>query len=127
LYFDLLADDKSVKGPDVVCFLGHLRYHLRGPLTIVWDRGSVHDKSGLVRTCLARHPEIHTEKFPSYAPELNPDEGVWNHTKYARLPNFVPDDTNHLRRRLRYELHRLRKRPDLLHSFIRHTKLPLGL
>ena len=29
--------------------------------------------------------EEDTEKLPSYAPETNPDESVWGHTKHGRL------------------------------------------
>ena len=32
------------------------------------------------------------EWFPAYAPELNPDEQVWNRTKYADLANHIPKD-----------------------------------
>ena len=31
-----------------------------------------------------RQPEIELEPLPAYAPELNPEEQVWNHAK-ARL------------------------------------------
>ena len=112
---------------DVVRYLRLLKRHIPGPLTIVWDRSNTHDRATLVRRYLARHPEIVTEKFPGYAPELNPEEQVWTHTKYARLPNFAPRYTTDLRVRLTYELKRLRRRPDLLLSFIRHSDLPLGL
>jgi hypothetical protein len=40
-----------------------------------------------VRTYLAKHPEIVAEDFPGYAPELNPDEQVWNWTKNGPLAN----------------------------------------
>jgi len=30
---------------------------------------------------------IHLEPFPSYAPELNPDEGIWNYLKRVELKN----------------------------------------
>ncbi len=125
LYFQLLPDNENVHAPDTVRFLRHLRRHLPRPLTIVWDRSNIHDRSRAVRDYLAKHPEIVTEKFPGYAPELNPDEGVWSHTKYGRLGNYVPTDTRKLRSRVTAELRRLRKQPDLLASFIRHTKLPL--
>jgi transposase len=127
LYFTLLPDNENVNAEDVVRFLRHLKRHIPGPLTIVWDRSNTHDRAALVRRYLARHPEIVTEKFPGYAPELNPEEQVWTYTKYARLPNFAPRHTSDLRIRLTYELKRLRKRPDLLLSFIRHSDLPLGL
>jgi transposase len=127
LYFRLLPDDENVHAEDMVEFLKLLKRHLRGPMTVVWDRSNTHDRAKVVRAYLAKHPEIKTERFPGYAPELNPDEGVWDHTKYARLPNFAPVDVKHLRRRLRHELRRLKQRPDLLASFIEHSGLPLRL
>lgn len=124
LYFQLLPQDAHVRGEHTVGFPRQLKRHIPGPITVVGDRGNVHDRSRVVRAFLEKHPDIITEKFPSYAPELNPDEGVWEHVKYARLPNFAPRNTMHLRRRLHLEFRLLRKRPDLLAAFIRKTKLP---
>ena len=125
LYFRLLPDDANVHGEDSVRFLRRLRRHIGPKMTVVWDRSMTHDRSKVVREFLAANPGITTERFPGYAPELNPDEGVWTYTKYGRMPNFAPRDTDHLRRKLRYELKRLKRRPDLLGSFIEHSKLPM--
>lgn len=127
LYFTLLVDNENVHAEDVVGFLRQLKRQLPGPITIIWDRSRVHDRSKVVQAYLAKHPEIVTEKLPAYAPELNPDEQVWSNIKYARLPNYAPMDTPELRQRLTRELDHLRKRPDLLGSFIQHTKIPLGI
>jgi transposase len=127
LYFHLLPDNQNVHDTDVIGFLGGLRRHIRRPWTVLWDRGNIHDRSGQVRGFISYHPWIHTEKFPSYAPELNPDEQVWQYGKYERLANFAPVDTHHLRSRIRWELRRLAHRPDLLKSFVRHTGLSLSL
>ncbi len=104
-----------------MAFLGQLKRHRPGPMTILWDKGNVHDRSKVVRANLAEPPEIVTEPFPSYALELNPDEAVWGHTKYGRLANFAPEDTAERRAGLIEELERLVQRPDLLASFIRHA------
>jgi hypothetical protein len=127
LYFRLLPDNANAHGEDTVAFLAGLRAALRGPMTIVWDRSRIHSRSAVVRKYLGKHPEIVTEDFPGYAPELNPDEGVWGWTKYQQFPNYAPDSTHELRFRLWEELHGLRRRPDLLGSFIRHTGVPLQL
>ena len=97
LYSRLLPDDANVHGEDTVAFLRELRRQLPVPMTILWDRGNIHDRSRVVRAYLARHPEVVTEKLPSYAPETNPDESVWGHTKHGRLANFAPEDTAELR------------------------------
>jgi transposase len=127
LYFRLLADNCNAQGRDTVAFLRQLKRHIPGPLTIIWDRGNIHDRSREVQKYLSRHPEIVTEKFPAYAPELNPDEQVWSHTKYGRMANFAAPNTTALRLRLHKEIRRLRKRTNVLASFVRHAELQLLL
>ena len=123
----LSADNANITARDIVSFLKQIRRNISGPLLIVWDKGTVHDRSKDVRDYLAKHPEIHTEKFPSYAPELNPVELIWSTTKYGRMANFTPVNTNQLRSRLCEEMARLRNRKDLLASFIQHALPDLRL
>jgi transposase len=125
LYFDLLPDNTNVHGEDVVEYLRRLKGQLGGPLTVLWDGGRVHDKSGVVRAYLAEHPEIVTERLPAYAPELNPDELVWAWTKYGRLGNQAADHTDWLRDYIINEMAFLREHPELLESFIEKVGLPL--
>ncbi len=127
LYFCLLADNTNAHGVDTASFLAQLRDSIRGPMTILWDQSKIHERSGVVKKYLAKHPEIVAEDFPGYAPDANPDEGVWGGTKYHRLANFAPGDTDELRVRIWGELLALRGRPDLLASFIRHAGIPLRL
>jgi transposase len=127
LVFRLLPDNRNAHGKDTVAFLAQLRGQVQGPMTVIWDQSKIHERSSVVRKYLGKHPEIVTEDFPGYAPEANPDEGVWGYTKYHRLANYAPEDTGELRSRLWSELSSLRQRPDLLASFIRHAGIPLRL
>ena len=127
LHFRLLPDDTNARGEDTVEFLRGLRRRLPVPLTILWDKGNIHDRSKAVRAYPAEHPSIETVRFPSYTPEANPDEGVWQHAKHGRLANFTPHDTTELRAELVKELERLHRRPKLLASFIRHARIPIRL
>jgi transposase len=127
LDFRLLPDDTNAHGEDTVAFLAQLRGRLGGSVTILWDRSRIHQRSGVVKEYLAKHPEIVTEEFPGYAPDANPDEGVWGWAKYHRMPNFAPENLDELRSRLATELSSLSQRRDLLASFIRHAKIPLRL
>ena len=75
---------------------------------------------------LARHPKrLSIEWLPAYAPELNPDEQVWNHAKYTDLANFIPDDVLHLGHTLADSLRRTRSQQNLLRSFFKHARLSL--
>ena len=123
----MLPDDVNVRGEDGVAFLRELQRQLPVPMTILWDKGNIHDRSRSVRAYLAEHRSVETEPFPSYTPEANPDEGVWQHAKHGRLANFTPEDTAALRAELVKELERLNRRPKLLASFIRHARIPIRL
>lgn len=123
LHFDLLEDNTNVRAPDIVAYLRHLKAHLGGPLTILWDGSRVHDRAKLVQQYLAQHPEIQTERLPAYAPELNPDELVWAWTKYTRLSNLAAEHTDWLRDYLITEFAYVKRHPELLASFIAATDL----
>jgi transposase len=125
LHFDLLPENANVRGDDIVDYLRHLKAHLGGPLTVLWDGSPVHDRSKAVQAYLADHPEIVTERLPAYAPELNPDELVWAWTKYGRLGNLAAANTDWLRDHIITELMYVREHPELLASFIERTDLKL--
>ena len=57
------------------------------------------------------------EWLPSYAPELNPAEQLWNHSKRGTPANFAPRDSNDMRVHVRRSLIGQRHRPYLLASF----------
>jgi transposase len=121
LYFDLLGH--NIRGPDVVAFVADLHRRL-GPVTVVWDRNTIHSRAKVVKAWLAEHPGVVAEDFPGYVPDLNPDEGVWGWAKYGRLANLAAHDKDDLWDRVVEELVEVKHRPDLLNGFIRQTELP---
>lgn len=126
LYFELLPDNTNATAAHVVAFLKELKKSLPR-FTVLWDQGKIHGRSRLVKAFLADHPELVAEDFPPYAPQENPDELVWGHTKYGKLANFAPADAKALRERVAAELQWLKRHPYFLYSFIDHTSLPLVL
>jgi hypothetical protein len=51
-----------------------------------------------VRVLQQAHPDwFEVKGLPACAPELNPVEMVWNHSKYGVLANFIPGDVHDLR------------------------------
>jgi transposase len=127
LHFMLLDDNENFHGEEVVLFLRQLKGEVGGPWTIVWDRGKIHSKSQVVKTWLAKHPEVAVEDFPAHAPNTNPDEDVWSWTKYGKLCNLAPSDVAELRNHIWDTLVALRGQPQLLVSFILHARVPLLL
>lgn len=121
LYFQLHC--KNIQQAEACDFLRHLLRHLRGNVIVLWDNGKPH-KGEPIRNLCRRFPRLHLELFPAYAPELNPDEGVWRHLKHY-LANGRPDEQDELMIELIYLLDDLCCSPSLLRSFINHSDLPL--
>jgi transposase len=113
---------KNIQHAEVCDFLRYLLRHLRGPVIVVWDNGKIH-RGDPIRALCRRVPRLRLEHFPSYAPELNPDEGVWNLAK-ARLANGRPDNVEDLRRSLADSLRTIAHSPSRLRGCIRHAGLP---
>jgi transposase len=113
---------KNIHAEEVNGYLRGLLRHLRGQIVLLWDSSPIH-RAGSVKRFLAKHPRLHTYRFPGYAPELNPDEYVWANLKKA-LANSIPRDLDHLRQLLQTPLRRLRGSQRLLRSCILASELP---
>jgi len=123
LYFQLLPH--NVHAEDMVWFLTQMHRHFRGEVIIVWDQSSVHRSAAAYFK--RRHPGwFQFEWLPSYAPELNPIEQCWNHTKYHDLPNFIPKNVRHLKRAVSKAINIQSRDRQLLRSFFAYSRLRLG-
>lgn len=120
LYYQLHR--KNIHQSEACDFLRLLLRHLRGPVIVIWDNGNIH-KGDPVRALCREFPRLRLERFPPYAPELNPDEGVWRLTKRT-LANGRPDDIDELDLYLTSVLEQLRDSQRLLRSCIEHSELP---
>ena len=122
LYFQIHSHNISSK--EVIAFLRVLHRHLRRKFILVADRLSAHRKA--VRLLQAAHPDWFEEAWlPAYAPELNPVEMLWNHTKYADLANFIPEDVHDLYGAVVTSIQNTRGKAHLIRSFFQHAGLKL--
>jgi len=119
--YALFYGDNITQG-EVAVFLRLLLRHLAGPIIVLWDGGAIHGGPEVTQL-LARHPRLQVERFPAYAPELNPDELVWNYLK-GELANGSPDTVAELLDELTRVTRRLRRAPALLRAFVVGTELP---
>lgn len=120
LYFHLHRE--NISQAEVVLFLRYLLREIRGPIVLLWDGSGIHTGQE-TQAFLHRHPRLHVESFPAYAPELNPDEQVWTHCK-AALANGRPDDLDELMATLVSVTQEARRKPSLLRSFVTGSDLP---
>jgi transposase len=113
----LMVHEQSIRAPQVVRFLQHLLRHIAGQLLVIWDGAPIHH-SKAVQAFLAAGAaaRIQLEVLPGYAPDLNPDEGIWNYLKRVELRNRCCATLQHLRSALRSATARLRHKRCIIHS-----------
>ena len=61
--------------------------------------------------------------LPSYAPEFNPIEYIWGHSKHHKLPNVCPKDFAASKDGARRALRNMRRRPTLITAFWKQASL----
>jgi len=120
----MMVQEDAFKSPDVVRFLVHLLRHVGGKLLVIWDRSPIH-RGQAVKDFLAtrRGKRVRLEQLPAYAPELNPDEGIWSYLKGVELSNVACQGIPDLRCELRRAKERLRHKTGVIHACIQETGL----
>ena len=96
---------------------------IRGPLIILLDNFNSH-RGEPVQELLEWTTRLHLVPFPSHAPELNPDEGVWSLLK-RRLANGRPDTLSELMDTLSEQIRDVASSQRLLRGCILQSDLPL--
>ena len=116
--------ETAYRGPAIVAFLRQLLRQIRGKLLVIWDGAPIH-RCQAVKDFLAAGAaqRLHLERLPAYAPECNPDEGVWNLLKRGELKNRGCHDRDELRWELGLAIRRLRRKPDRLVACFHHAGL----
>jgi transposase len=112
--------ERAFKGEDVVRFLKHLMRQIPGRLLLIWDGSPIH-RGGAVKDFLASgaSKRLKLEQLPGYAPDLNPDEGIWKHLKCVELKNLCCESLAELKIELRKAKERLRHKREVILGCIR--------
>ena len=116
LFFENIAHE------EVCVFLRALLRHLRGPIIALLDNSTTH-KGEPLEKLRRQHPRLTIEHFPSYAPDLNPDEGVWSLAK-KELANSCPKDVDELMEDVIRSINRIKASPQKLRGCILQSELP---
>ena len=95
----------------VVGFLRVVLRKIRGKVLVIWNGSPIH-KGQSIKDYLAQGAaqRLHLERLPRYAPDLNPDEGLWNYLKRVELRNRCCSDLAELRLEARLEVRRAKER-----------------
>jgi transposase len=112
----------GVSSEQICIFLNRLMHGAEKPVFLIWDGHPTH-RSKIVRQCIDSFKgKLQVFTLPSYSPELNPTEQVWNNVKnhgIGRKRVFGPDQ---LQSTVIGQLRRLQKLPSIVMAFFRHPE-----
>lgn len=77
--------EKRIASGEIIEFLKQmLKHHKRRHLVVVMDKARPHT-SKMTESFINSQKRLHVFYLPSYSPDWNPDEQVWNHLKHQEL------------------------------------------
>jgi transposase len=114
--------ERAYCAEDVVRFLRLLLRKVSGKLLVIWDGSPIH-RAEVIKQFLATKEgkRVYLERLPGYAPELNPQEHVWNLLKRRELKNLCCRDLAQLGQKLILAKERLRHRREILQNCFAHA------
>jgi transposase len=100
-----------------VALLGHFMRRRSGPVVLVLDGHPAHKAKVVAQYVQSFNGRLELHFLPGYAPELNPDEFVWNHLKRQGVSKTPLRRDESLRSRVHTDLAAIKARPALVRSF----------
>jgi putative transposase len=114
----------SIGAEAVVRFVRHLLMHIPDRILLLWDSARIHKSAELAEfRKLDTVGRLAIDYFPPYAPEVDPQEYVWQHLKHVDLRNLTSYSIDDLWEHLNEATKRLRGRVGLLKKLPRHAGL----
>jgi transposase len=99
--------------------LSHFMRRRRSPVFLVLDGHPAHIAKSVARYVQSLKGRLELHFLPGYAPELNPDEFVWNHLKRQGVSKKPLLRNESLRQRVDADLRDIQSRPALVRSFFK--------
>ena len=95
-----------------------------GNIVLIWDNLNVHLRAEL-RAFTTAQPWLRVFQLPSYAPDLNPVEGIWSSLKRGPLANVAFTGFAHLLQVIKTGLKKIQYQPGLIEGCLAGTGLTL--
>jgi transposase len=100
------------------------RTQLGGPIVLIWDNVRLHLAKPLQEFIAANAEWLTVFQLPTYAPDLNPQEGIWSLVK-RDIGNLAAADLGQITRAVKHRLKKIQYRSDLVDGCLVGTGLSL--
>lgn len=107
----------KVNGPKYIEFLQRLIHNAPRPIFLIVDGHPVHKARTVKDFVASTEGRLRLFYLPPYAPELNPDEQVWNHVKNHGIGRGAVTGFDHLKKMVIGRLRSLQKLPWTVRMF----------
>lgn len=101
------------------------RIQLGGPIVLIWDNVRLHLTRPLRDLTAANEDWLTVVQLPTYAPDLNPTEGVWSLVK-RDIGNLAAANLGEITRAVKHRLKQIQYRPHVIDGCLAGTRLALG-
>jgi transposase len=107
----------KITAPLFIEFLKRLIVKYPKKIFLIVDESSAHKAKAVERCLETVKDRLRLFFFPPYAPEINPDELVWNEVKTHGVDRTMIRTPDDLEQAAKSSLRRLRKNPEKVRSF----------
>ena len=107
-------------------FLRRIMINQKQAVTLIVDGHPVHKGKKVQEYIDSTKGKLKMYFLPSYSPELNPDEQVWNNVK-AEVAKRVGRGAKEFKERIRSKLHSIQKDTALVKSFFQHPDVAYAM
>jgi len=108
-----------MNGDKFIEFLNRLIYGAERPIFLIVDGHPSHRARKVLEFVEGTNGKLQLFFLPSYSPELNPDELVWNHLKNHGVGKRVPTSRDELKQIVSSHLRSLQRLPHIIRGFFR--------
>ena len=94
-----------------------LKQHPRRKIIVIEDRAPAHRANKIKEFVEMHKKRLAVYLLPPYAPELNPDEHVWEYLKAYKLKAHQAQDTKELRKLVKRKMQGIQQKKKVINSF----------
>lgn len=94
-----------------------LRHHPKRKIVVIEDRAPAHRAKKVKEFVKANKKRLAVYLLPPYAPELNPDEHVWEYLKAYKLKAHQAQDTEELKHLVKRKMQGIQRKKKVVNSF----------